>query len=188
VTSLLGLGFEGLAVLDAFAGSGALGIEALSRGASRALFVDNDARAVSCVKANLQALGLADGPEVAVIKADSLARSAPTRLAAFAPYGLVCLDPPYAIPRQRVASLLTGLASQGLLAHGCLVSYESRAAKAGKPPYALAAEAQQAAQAAAAVGGAELAYWPKGLQMVSFKSYGDTAVEYYLYQGIGASS
>ena len=49
---------SGLRVLDLFAGSGALGIEALSRGAAEAVFVDSDRRAVAGVRANLEALGL----------------------------------------------------------------------------------------------------------------------------------
>ena len=51
--------FEGLGALDLFAGTGALGIEALSRGAGSACFVDNDAAAVKAIKANLVALGAA---------------------------------------------------------------------------------------------------------------------------------
>jgi len=82
---------EGLSALDLFAGSGALGIEALSRGAAAALFVDDDRRAVAAVRANLTRLGL----DARVIRRDALAfLSAPVG----APFGLVFLDPPYSSP------------------------------------------------------------------------------------------
>ncbi|MEZ5380678.1 MAG: 16S rRNA (guanine(966)-N(2))-methyltransferase RsmD [Microthrixaceae bacterium] len=77
-------------VLDLFAGSGALGIEALSRGAASATFVERDARALRVVRANLAATGLADRSEV--IRSDALAvlGAANTR------WDLALLDPPYA--------------------------------------------------------------------------------------------
>jgi 16S rRNA (guanine966-N2)-methyltransferase len=85
--SILG-SVEGVRVLDLFAGSGALGIEALSRGAASAVFVDSDQRAISAVRANLEDLGL----EAEAHRRDALLylRSAPE-----APFGLVFLDPPY---------------------------------------------------------------------------------------------
>ncbi|MCU1371150.1 MAG: putative ribosomal methyltransferase [Ilumatobacteraceae bacterium] len=79
---------EGAVVLDGFAGSGALGIEALSRGAARATFADTDPQAVEVVRTNLGALGLADAAQVVAGGAD--------RALAFGPYDLVLLDPPYA--------------------------------------------------------------------------------------------
>ena len=81
---------EGARALDLFAGSGALGIEALSRGAESAVFVDSDPRAVRAIRANLAGLGL----EAAVRRADALVflrRSA----AAGERYGLALVDPPY---------------------------------------------------------------------------------------------
>lgn len=87
-------------VLDAFAGSGALGIEALSRGAAHATFADADPRAVEVVSANLRALGLAAHATV-------LTRTAERALAVGGPFDLVLLDPPYAYDRW--ADLLTDL-------------------------------------------------------------------------------
>jgi 16S rRNA (guanine966-N2)-methyltransferase len=89
---------EGLRVLDLFAGSGALGIEALSRGAAAATFVDSDPRAVAVVRANLEAVGA----EASVHRRDALAflDSAGDR------YDLVFLDPPYSSPG-RLAERLT---------------------------------------------------------------------------------
>src|SRR5579859_95724 len=63
---------EEASVLDLFAGTGALGIEALSRGAARAVFVERDARAARALRANLAALAL-EGPQALVRRADALA-------------------------------------------------------------------------------------------------------------------
>jgi 16S rRNA (guanine966-N2)-methyltransferase len=79
---------SGLRVLDLFAGSGALGIEALSRGASEAVFVDDDARAVEAIRRNLDAVGV----RAEVHRRDVLrwlGRAAGER------YDLVFVDPPY---------------------------------------------------------------------------------------------
>jgi 16S rRNA (guanine966-N2)-methyltransferase len=75
-------------VLDLFAGSGALGIEALSRGARHATFVDNDAAAVEAVRLNLAATGLGDRATVV--------RGAAERQEPLEPVDLALLDPPYA--------------------------------------------------------------------------------------------
>jgi 16S rRNA (guanine966-N2)-methyltransferase len=84
---------DGERVLDLFAGSGALGIEALSRGAAAATLVERDARAIAVIRANLQALELA-GDEALVVHAPAHAalRDASARGDA---YDLVLLDPPY---------------------------------------------------------------------------------------------
>jgi len=79
---------RGAAVLDLFCGSGALGIEALSRGAASATFVDNDSAAVAAVSANLSATGLANGE---VVRADAL-----RWLDGDAEFDLALVDPPYA--------------------------------------------------------------------------------------------
>lgn len=121
-------GFEGITVCDAFAGSGALGLEAVSRGAARAQLFDADAGAVQCVRRNVAALGLAD--RVHVARADVLASGI---AGAAAPYGLVLLDPPYVTEAERVGGLLARAAEAGQLAEGCLVAYE-RAADASALP------------------------------------------------------
>jgi 16S rRNA (guanine966-N2)-methyltransferase len=83
---------EGLAVLDLFAGSGALGLEALSRGAARATFVERSPRAAAAIRANVAALGVED--RVRVLPRDWRAALAAER-AAGSSYELCLLDPPY---------------------------------------------------------------------------------------------
>ncbi len=80
--------FEGLAVADLFAGSGALGLEALSRGAATCLFVEQDAPALRALRANIAALRAQDRCDVRAVSAMSLG---PVK----APLDLILLDPPY---------------------------------------------------------------------------------------------
>jgi 16S rRNA (guanine966-N2)-methyltransferase len=80
---------EGAVVADLFAGSGALGIEALSRGASRAVFVDRDRAAVASIRANLDACDF--GPDRASVVHDEVARW----VSRAPPLDLVLADPPY---------------------------------------------------------------------------------------------
>jgi 16S rRNA (guanine966-N2)-methyltransferase len=85
--SILGEAVQEARVLDLFAGSGALGIEALSRGAGEAVFVDSDARAVAAVRANLATVGA----EAAVHRRDAFAWLASVE----GTFDLVFADPPY---------------------------------------------------------------------------------------------
>jgi 16S rRNA (guanine966-N2)-methyltransferase len=88
---------EGAAVLDLFAGSGALGIEALSRGAAHATFVEPDRRARRCIEENLAATGLADRARVVGARAEAFLAGAPAGAPAEgARWDLALLDPPYA--------------------------------------------------------------------------------------------
>ena len=89
---------HGMRVLDLFAGSGALGIEALSRGAAEAVFVDADARAVAAIRRNLDAV---DG-QAPVHRRDALAFLGRMRGAG---YDLVFVDPPYDLARRLAAPL-----------------------------------------------------------------------------------
>jgi 16S rRNA (guanine966-N2)-methyltransferase len=107
---------EGAVVLDLFAGSGALGIEALSRGAARATFVEHAPAALAALRANVAALGL--GERTRVHGGDALAA-----LRREDKYDLVFLDPPYA-----VAPALAGALSRelpGVLRPGARVVSES---------------------------------------------------------------
>jgi 16S rRNA (guanine966-N2)-methyltransferase len=92
---------EGAAVLDGFAGSGALGIEALSRGAATAVFSDSDPGAVAVVDRNLRLLDLGAGAV--------LVPGAVSRVLVRGPFDLVLLDPPYAFTDDEWAALLTDL-------------------------------------------------------------------------------
>jgi 16S rRNA (guanine966-N2)-methyltransferase len=92
IFSMLG-GLDGAVVLDLFAGTGALGIEALSRGAERAVFVERDAAARRALRSNLERLGLAS-PEAEVRAGDALAALRAAREAGET-YDLVFVDPPY---------------------------------------------------------------------------------------------
>ncbi len=83
----------GAAVLDLFAGSGAAGIEALSRGAGRAVFVEQDAAAARTIEENLRRAGLAAAGRV--VRADALAYLA-GRAGPDGPFDLAVVDPPYA--------------------------------------------------------------------------------------------
>jgi 16S rRNA (guanine966-N2)-methyltransferase len=78
---------DGSEVADLFAGSGALGIEALSRGARRAVFVESDRRAADVIRRNLAELGLADRGRVAVLPVERWVPDAPDLVLADPPYG-----------------------------------------------------------------------------------------------------
>jgi 16S rRNA (guanine966-N2)-methyltransferase len=107
---------EGATVLDLFAGSGALGIEALSRGASTATFVDRDRRAVEVIRANLASLGLGGA---AVLHRDAL-----THLrSAGGTHDLVFVDPPYSCAPRLGPPLSAAL--PGALSRDALIVTES---------------------------------------------------------------
>jgi 16S rRNA (guanine966-N2)-methyltransferase len=118
--SMLGA-LEGDAVLDLFAGTGALGIEALSRGAARAVFVEHDGRAVRALRANLAALGLGS-EEAQVRRQEALAALRAARRAGET-YDLVLIDPPYRSARELAGELAGALLP--LLAPRARVAVES---------------------------------------------------------------
>lgn len=102
-------------VLDAFAGSGALGLEALSRGAQHVTFLDNDASAIRLIGENLRKLG--ETATAKVVRADAM-RPPPAREAC----DLVFLDPPYRSGHG--APALAALAGTGWVAPGAIVTVE----------------------------------------------------------------
>ncbi len=116
--SVLGDRVAGARVLDLFAGSGALGIEALSRGAREATFVDSAPAAIRVLKANLAALEI----DAIVQRSDALAALRAAR-AAVRQYDLVFLDPPYRLAERLAPGLKEGI--DGLLAPGGSVVSES---------------------------------------------------------------
>ena len=120
---------EGATVADVFAGTGALGLEALSRGAGYAVFIDNNSAALACVRKNAGPLGLAR--RVTLLKIDAQ-RLSPPPLAAKAPCGLVFLDPPYDSGLAPVA--LSGLAAKGWIAPGAVAVAEVAAKEVLETP------------------------------------------------------
>ena len=111
-------------VLDLYAGSGAVGLEALSRGARDVLMVESDAQAVAVIRANIETVGL-EGARVTRDRVERLLASQgrPDR------YDLVFADPPYAMTTAAVTRVLT-LLTDGWLAHDALVVVE-RATRSG---------------------------------------------------------
>ncbi|GHF49577.1 DNA methylase [Streptomyces mashuensis] len=117
-TSLLGT-LDGTRVLDLYGGSGAVGLEALSRGAAHVLLVEADARAVRVIKENVRSVGL-PGAEVRSGRAEQvLAGPAPA-----GPYDVVFLDPPYAVTDDELREILLTLAAGGWLTGDALVTVE----------------------------------------------------------------
>ncbi len=107
---------EGWRVLDLYAGSGALGIEALSRGCAEAWFVEQAPQAMAVLRQNLAALALTDRAHTCACGVDQALRS---RLSG--PFELVLADPPYA---SGAAGVFQRLAGAGLVAPGGLVALE----------------------------------------------------------------
>jgi 16S rRNA (guanine966-N2)-methyltransferase len=119
---------EGARVLDLFAGTGALGIEALSRGAGSAVLVEQAASAVAVIRANLEALDLDEKVKVRRTRVETYLRTQRD-----GPFDLVLVDPPYGAPVGLVAGLLGRLA-RSALAPGAVVVVEA-AARAEAPPW-----------------------------------------------------
>ncbi|GAA2440780.1 16S rRNA (guanine(966)-N(2))-methyltransferase RsmD [Streptomyces glaucus] len=141
--SLLGGPLDGERVLDLYAGSGAVGLEALSRGAGHVLLVEADARAARTVRANVGALGL-PGAEVRAGRAEQVVRAAPPGR----PYDIVFLDPPYAVSDDDLREILLTLRSQGWLAQEALVTVE-RSTRGGE------------------------FRWPEGFEAIRARRYGE---------------
>ncbi|HEX4620078.1 MAG TPA: 16S rRNA (guanine(966)-N(2))-methyltransferase RsmD, partial [Myxococcaceae bacterium] len=114
---------EGAVFLDLYAGSGAVGIEALSRGAARAVFVERAAPALKVLRANLARLEIKEGFEIYAGAVSAFLR----RGAAGAGFDVVFLDPPYDAAEEYAAALgLLGGAAVGVLGSGAVVVVEHR--------------------------------------------------------------
>ncbi|MBV9661436.1 MAG: 16S rRNA (guanine(966)-N(2))-methyltransferase RsmD [Acidimicrobiales bacterium] len=98
---------DGSTVLDLFAGTGAFGIESVSRGAASAVMVDDDARAIRTIRENLAVLGPA-AEAAAVVRSDAIVYVAGRHMGGAPPFDLVFADPPYGYGRW--PELLSGLA------------------------------------------------------------------------------
>ncbi|WP_156223013.1 16S rRNA (guanine(966)-N(2))-methyltransferase RsmD [Pseudactinotalea suaedae] len=118
---------HGAQVLDLYAGSGALGLEAISRGAATAVLVDSSRTAVAVCRSNASALGFADQVTVIARKVEQLLMGhPPTRTST-----LVFIDPPYELGVDKTLRLLT---RPGWLAQGAVVVLE-RSTRAGEPSW-----------------------------------------------------
>ncbi|WP_369068499.1 16S rRNA (guanine(966)-N(2))-methyltransferase RsmD [Kineococcus terrestris] len=124
---------RGARVLDLYAGSGALGLEAASRGAQRVVLVEADRRAAQVARANAAALAL---PGVRVV-ADRVERHLGAAAAAGERYDLALLDPPYPLGEDELAAVLAALAP--LLAPGSTVVVE-RSSRSPRPRWPAALE------------------------------------------------
>lgn len=105
-------------VLDLYAGSGAVGLESLSRGAAHALLVESDAKAIRTIRANIQSLGL-EGAELVADKVERVLARPPEE-----PYDIVFADPPYALGDGEVTRVLELLRDNGWLMDEGLVAFE----------------------------------------------------------------
>lgn len=112
------LDFDGLHVLDLYAGSGALGLEALSRGAATVLLVDSDRRAAEVITRNIATVGLSGATARRGAVAAVLAGGAPRKA------DLVLADPPYDLPGAQIEAALAGLAGHGWVGPGSVVVVE----------------------------------------------------------------
>ncbi|CAL9355406.1 Ribosomal RNA small subunit methyltransferase D [Actinosynnema sp. ALI-1.44] len=117
---------DGVRVLDLYAGSGALGFEALSRGAAHATFVESDKRAAEVLKGNARTIGL---PGAVVVNRTALAAVAnPPE----APCDVVFADPPYDVTDAQLAEVLAALVANGWTTTGSVVVVE-RSARTPEP-------------------------------------------------------
>jgi 16S rRNA (guanine966-N2)-methyltransferase len=156
VTAVRG-GLDGAAVLDLFAGSGAVGLEALSRGAADVLLVESDPRTARVIRENIASVGLPGARLVTDRVERALARGPDGP-----PRDFVFADPPYAATEEEIERVLTALAGQRWLAPGALVAVE-RATRSGS-----------------------LA-WPAGYVSDRCRRYGEATLWYGLAAGTGSA-
>lgn len=145
---------DGMDVADLYAGSGALGLEALSRGASHCVFVETDRAAAGVIRANIAALGVsAASADVIQTPVERWAH----RAGEPGPVSLLLADPPYRIDASEVSQVLEALAARGFLEHGALVVYEHATGS--------------------------MIGWPSGFVSEPAREYGSTAVSFARYEG-----
>jgi 16S rRNA (guanine966-N2)-methyltransferase len=130
VTAVRG-GLAGAAVLDLYAGSGAVGLEALSRGAADVLLVEADGRAGRVIRENIALVGM-PGARLVGDKVERLLARGPED--GTPPRDFVFADPPYAVGDDELSRILSALAGRGWLAPGALVAVE-RATRSGSPTW-----------------------------------------------------
>ena len=139
---------NGARVLDLYAGSGAVGLEALSRGAAAALLVESDAAVARVVTANIETLGM-PGAQVQAVRVERLVATPPVG----GSYDIAFLDPPYELADDAVRGVLVDALARGWLAPGAVVAVE-RATRGG--PWT----------------------WPEGIEPDRSRRYGEATVWY----------
>ena len=138
-------------VLDLFAGSGNLALEAISRGASSAVMVDMDREANACIRRNVEKLRFEK--ETAVLKCDWRQAVAQLKAAGSEPFDLVFLDPPYQMTE--LGEMCHVLADSGLLADECMLVLEHRIGPFMEPD--------------------------ERFELFKERTYADTEIHFYLY-------
>lgn len=118
--NIIGESIWGATVLDAFAGSGAFGIEALSRGAKRVVFIDKDKRCIETIKENLKNLGIKEG-DVSIIRMDAF-RAFYVLEGSHEKFNIVLLDPPYY--KDMAKKSLNKLDGRDILTSHCIIVAE----------------------------------------------------------------
>lgn len=149
LTSLLG-GFEGVAFLDLYAGSGAVGLEAWSRGAARVVLVESAPRALQVLRRNVADVTQnADPGEVTVVggKVEAAVRELPASA-----FDVVFADPPYDVTSRSLAGVVETLRDRGLLGADAVVVVE----RASRDPW----------------------QWTEGIEPMRERRYGDATVWY----------
>jgi 16S rRNA (guanine966-N2)-methyltransferase len=123
---------DGIRFLDLYAGSGAIGLEAASRGASAVLLVESDARAGRVIRDNIVALGAGTVARLAPSRVESVLSGGPLGQR----YDIVVADPPYDTGETEITAFLAALVAYGWLADDALVIVErsSRSPEPGWPP------------------------------------------------------
>ncbi|MFB7909567.1 16S rRNA (guanine(966)-N(2))-methyltransferase RsmD [Kitasatospora sp. NPDC059146] len=139
---------HGARMLDLFGGSGAVGLEALSRGAEHVLLVEADAQAARVIRENVRTIGL-PGTEVRAARAEKVIAGPPPQT----PYDLVFLDPPYVVTDDEVREMLITLSAGGWLAEDALVTVE-RSTRGGEFG------------------------WPEGFEVLRSRRYGEGTLWY----------
>lgn len=153
IVAMLG-SLEGVRVADLYAGSGGLGLEALSRGAASCTFVDSSQAALDAISRNAESLGAEKGT-IRLIKISlhgTRVRSLWTE-----PVSLLLADPPYRIDAAEFRQVLEAIASRGSIEPGAIVVYEHSSDA--------------------------LASWPRGFTESAVRRYGDSAVSFGTYEG-----
>jgi len=144
----------GAAVLDLYAGSGAVGLETLSRGAADVLLVESDPRAAAVIRANIAAVAL-PGARLLADRVDRVLARGPGDQP---PRDFVFADPPYALADDELERMLIALRDHGWLAPSALVAVE-RATRSGPPA------------------------WPPGYAADRYRGYGEATLWYGLAAG-----